>query len=417
MSPSSHIRPRRTATKGTTYQVRYRPGGRDTAHVVVATFRTRRDAQECKRWVDGELAAGRRPDYLARLAEAARRPLTVREIVDQYGTTQTEDAQAKRQRNMARRLGKLGEMEAEKVTGRNIQAWIDAQTTGDDALAPSSAAQYLGQLRRAFAWQEINPNPAAWTHLRLPGDRRASQNRSDPPERAEVEAMLSCLTPRNHAPVVLMMEATGGRISECLAATWGDVDWIHHRVRMRGTKTRAAQRWAPLWGEFRAHLERTPPEDRIATQSLFPRSSAQGVRRAMARACTASGIRHLTPHDLRDRWISCAHVAGVPLPLIREIVGHEDNTTTQDIYLGVILHEPAERLSALRDAVARMYGLAGGVMVGSQSPTVHSDIANSRENPRDGGYRDRSLAASPGGPSPSVFPAGQGESDGNDIPA
>lgn len=413
MSPSTNIRRRSTVKKGTRYQVRYRPGGRESDWVGVGTFATLAEARACQRWADGELAAGRRPDLRAHLGAQSPAP-TVADVVAEYGRTQTAAAQAKRQRNMERRMGALGEMVATEVTGRDVQAWIDAQTTGDDPLAPSSIGQYLGQLRRAFAWNEITPNPCEWTHLRLPR-REGGEPAVDPPELDEVRAMLDVLSPPYHRGVVVLMESTGMRIdSEALRLTWGDVDWRRSRIRIPGTKTAAARRWAPLWGELRELLERTPPEDRVATERVFPRSTDNAVRNAMARACKAAGIRHLHPHDLRDRFISLCALAGVPLALIREMAGHEDNTTTLNTYTGTILHEPTPRLEALREAVAVMHGLSRGTWVGPETGSATDETADSRGNLPDGGYRDRTDALSADPAPHGLSPARQGEADAAD---
>lgn len=391
MSPSSNIRARLTKTRGTTYQVRYRPGGRETDWVSVGTFTTMKEARACKQWADGEIAAGRRPNLRAHLA--AQEPTTVGRIVADYGRTQTEAAQAKRQRNMVKRLGRLAHMPADEVTGRDIQAWIDRQASGERPLAASSISQYLGQLRRAFAWFEITPNPCDWAHLRIPRlERTDDAHAVDPPELADVQAMIACVTPAAHRRVVILVEGTGMRISEALRLTWGDIDWRRQRIRVPGTKTGAARRWVPLWGDAQAMLQLTPVEDRVATQRIFPRSTDNAVRNAMARACKTAGVRHLHPHDLRDRWISLCGLAGVPLPLIREMAGHRDNTTTLDIYTGLIVAEPAERLAALRDAVAAMSGLSGGTPVGPDASARPTDSVDSRANLRSGGYRDRSDA-------------------------
>ncbi len=387
MSPSSSIRRRHTRTKGTRYQVRFRPGGRDTDWISVATFSTLKEARSCKAWADGEIAAGRRPNLAAHLA--AQAPTTVAEVMERYGATQTEPAQEKRHRNTTKRLGKLGRMPVDEVTGRDVQAWIDAQATGKRPLAASSIAQYLGQIRRAFDWIELNPNPAAWSHLRTPHQGGGERDVVDPPTLAEYEAVMSVLTPLHHRPLFVVIEGTGMRISEALRLTWGDIDWRRHRIRVPGSKTRAARRWVPLWGAAEELLRSTPREDRIAKERIFARSTDNGARSGLSRACTAAEVRHLHPHDLRDRFISLCDAAGIPLPLIRDMAGHMDNTTTLDIYTGLIVDEPRWRLEALRTAVARMTGLDGGAWVGSQKDETPANLSTSRGNIEDGGYRDR----------------------------
>jgi len=47
-----------------------------------------------------------------------------------------------------------------------------------------------------------------------------------------------------------------------------------------------------------------------------------------------------TPHDLRHRYISLLVMAGVPLPVVREVVGHSRASVTRDVYSHVLLDEP-----------------------------------------------------------------------------
>lgn len=352
MSPSSNIRPRATKTRGTTYSVRYRPGGRDTRYVHVATFPTLREARLCKQWVDGELAQGRRPD-LRKLLTAE--PLTVAALAEQYGEQVTGASALKRHRNTVKRLGPLGKRIAREVEGREVQAWINEQRR---TLSPSSTRQYLGELRRIFAWGEIDPNPCEWVHLRVERDEGQVTETVDPPSLAEFRVMCEQV-PSKYRPVLVVLEGTGMRINELVRLGWGDIDWHGGRIRVPGSKTEAARRFVPLLPDVAYTLMgHQAPEDRVGR--VFPGLSDNGLRSAMGRACKFSGLRHFHPHDLRDRFISLCGLAGIPLPLIRQMAGHTKNTITLDIYTGVILDEPAERLAVLRRSIGRMTGLDDG---------------------------------------------------------
>jgi integrase len=56
----------------------------------------------------------------------------------------------------------------------------------------------------------------------------------------------------------------------------------------------------------------------------------------MAKACTAAGIPHYHPHDLRHRRITLWHGQGIPARLIGERVGQRQISTTLDIYTHVM---------------------------------------------------------------------------------
>ena len=59
--PSVWIERRETAGGRTRYLVKYRLGGRESAHRYAGSFQTRREALARSRWVAGELAAVRVP--------------------------------------------------------------------------------------------------------------------------------------------------------------------------------------------------------------------------------------------------------------------------------------------------------------------------------------------------------------------
>jgi len=96
----------------------------------------------------------------------------------------------------------------------------------------------------------------------------------------------------------------------------------------------------------------------------------------MERACKAAGIAHYHPHDLRHRYISLLVMAGVPWPLIGQIVGHRRASVTLDIYAHVLLDEPPERLEELRARATPVL------------PGTRRVEAESKENPANEGLGD-----------------------------
>jgi Phage integrase family len=95
------------------------------------------------------------------------------------------------------------------------------------------------------------------------------------------------------------------------------------------------------------------PEDRIPGELVMPTFRVSTFRQALERACKSAGTLHYHPHDLRHRFISLLVLAGVPMPLVREIAGHKKGSITQDTYSHVLLDEPQQRLEELRQAVGR----------------------------------------------------------------
>ena len=94
-----------------------------------------------------------------------------------------------------------------------------------------------------------------------------------------------------------------------------------------------------------------PTEDRDLASALFPEVADQGLRMAMGRACKLAGIPSYSPRDLRHRYISLLVMAAVPLPIVREVVGHSRALVTLDVYSHVLLDEPPETLAERRSLV------------------------------------------------------------------
>ena len=93
--PSSWIIARSAGTGGKRYLVRFRLGGRESVQRYAGSFRTRAEAIERRRWVDGELAAMRVPD-LARLEREPARAATLADAVEAYRESRIDVAEATR---------------------------------------------------------------------------------------------------------------------------------------------------------------------------------------------------------------------------------------------------------------------------------------------------------------------------------
>jgi integrase len=126
-------------------------------------------------------------------------------------------------------------------------------------------------------------------------------------------------------PVVvplLVLDATGMRIGELEALKWGDVDETRSRWRVSKAVAKTGQgRWVNV------------PEP------VFQGVTADRLRTAIARACTAAGVPAFSPHDLRHRRISLLHLGGVPWARIGESVGQRNLAVTANTYTHVLVDE------------------------------------------------------------------------------
>jgi integrase len=57
----------------------------------------------------------------------------------------------------------------------------------------------------------------------------------------------------------------------------------------------------------------------------------------MRRACTAAGLAHYHPHDLRHRYASVKIAEGVPVTDLAAQLGHSKKSMTLDTYSHVLV--------------------------------------------------------------------------------
>ncbi|MEX2212264.1 MAG: tyrosine-type recombinase/integrase [Gaiellaceae bacterium] len=98
---------------------------------------------------------------------------------------------------------------------------------------------------------------------------------------------------------------------------------------------------------FQAVLELLPRDDRVSVARVFLGFTADRLRTAIARACTAAGVPAFSPHDLRHRRISLLHLGGVPWARIGEHVGQRNLAVTANTYTHVLVDESEIDYAAL----------------------------------------------------------------------
>jgi integrase len=155
-----------------------------------------------------------------------------------------------------------------------------------------------------------------------------------------VEAVVRLLPSRYRLPA-LLLDATGMRIGELEALTWGDVDEPRQRLRVSAAVSKTGRaRWIPVPVElFDALTRLVAREDRVPERPVFQGFGGDRFRTALTRACTAAGVPAFSPHDLRHRRVSLLHLAGMPWARIGELVGHDDLVTTARTYTHVVADE------------------------------------------------------------------------------
>jgi integrase len=336
---SSWIVTRPTKDAGKRFRVEYRVGGRESATQYGGSFKTDREAKLRKRWIESEFAAQRVPDIHA-LGVERPRAATLGSAAETWRVSRVDVS--------------AGTMQSYRVAINRLRQWLGAETPLDtidaatvaqlvadlhaDGLRKQTIRKSLSVLGMVFAHTGIHEteNPARdKLTVKLPREER---RHIEPPTAEHVGAVVHLLPTRYRLPP-LVLDATGMRIGELEALTWGDVDEPRGRWRIATSKT-GRPRWVtPPAVLYAAVLELCPRDDRVPERPVFQGFGADRFRTAITRGCTAAGVPMFSPHDLRHRRVSLLHLAGVPWARIGEAVGHDDLVTTARTYTHVLVDE------------------------------------------------------------------------------
>ena len=331
------ITPRSTRNGDRRYRVEWRAGGREAPTRYGGSFKRKADALERKAWISGELAARRIPD-LASLDKSIIATPTLAQTYESWQATRVDvsEATATYQRSAFRRARSLHRRPVDEITAAEVAALVAELVTAGKAR--ETIRKTVTVLSMIFDHASLTPNPARdRVRVRLPREDRPEVQ---PPTAAQVESVHRLLAPTYKLPL-LVLDGTGMRIGELEQLTWGDVDEQRGRWRVSQTvsKTRRA-RWVnvpPVL--FAAVTSLVPRDDRHPDRRVFEGVTADRLRTAIARACTAAGAPVFSPHDLRHRRISLQHLSGVPWATIGEAVGQRDLAVTANTYTHVMSDE------------------------------------------------------------------------------
>jgi integrase len=326
----------------TSFQVRYRLGGRGYPYLHGGSFKTQREAKVRRDLIAGELAAGRNPTALF---EAMREPqlvpqvTTLHERFDEFIASRVDVSASTLAlyRNARDSLDELAGRDPQTLAAADFQAWVARNA----ALSPRTLAHYLSSIRQVLDFCDVEPNPARSRKVRVPADTSAEV---EAPSNAEWLAI------RDHAPkrvalALRLIEAEGLRVSEAAELGFGDVDFAEGRIRVSRARTKrrtAGQRWLPVPPELLDELaELCPLEDRSIERRVFAGLSASAIRNGLALACRDAGLARYGPHALRHRRCSLWLAHGFETVFVKQWSGHSKASMLSDVY-GHVVVEPDE---------------------------------------------------------------------------
>lgn len=300
--------------------------------------------------------------------------------------TETEKRSAERDRMSAKHLYPVFTgRNLREISAANIRKYIDDRKA--EGAKPATINKEVGLLSAAInyarmEWDWDVPNPAAGRRLREPEGRLRWLTR------AEAEALIRAAEAQSRAPhlpdFIRLALNTGCRRGELLGLEWRRVDLQRGLLYLEGDHTKSGRRrYVPLNQAARAALLnrlRFRAKHCAASPWVFASNEGariQSVKRSFASACEAAGIENFRVHDLRHTCAAWLVSAGVPLPEVRDLLGHST----------VIMTERYAHLAPenVRAAVQRLDGMhengGGEVIHNAESRFGHvpTDGANVEE--------------------------------------
>jgi integrase len=255
---------------------------------------------------------------------------------------------------------RFGGVRLDRITRRDVQAWLDELR--EEGLAPATCDHHAKLIRQALnlavEWELIKVNPVAGIKLFHEDNR---QERLMTPE--EVQRLLRALNKKPGSAayqVVKFLLFTGARVNEALQAKWTDINRKNRNWVIQATNSKSKRRRAvPLNDSALEVLDSLRSHGR--SEWLFTSSRGDGnqrmttINKQWQKLRAEADLEHIRLHDLRHQYASFLVNSGRTLYEVQQILGHSDPTVTQRYaHLSTAtLHEAAEAASqAVRDTAA-----------------------------------------------------------------
>ena len=208
-----------------------------------------------------------------------------------------------------------------------------------EGVAPATVNRELALLSAAINlanrdWEWGLPNPVAGRKLREPEGRIRWITRSE--AAALVQAARGIARSPYLADFIVTALHTGCRSGELLGREWRRLDLSAGLIHLEAHHTKAAKRRSVPLNQTarRAILSRARYRAKHCpgTPWVFCRKNGERLewlQRSFKLACARAGIEDFRIHDLRHTCAAWLVSAGVPLPEVRDLLGHASITMTE----------------------------------------------------------------------------------------
>jgi len=157
------------------------------------------------------------------------------------------------------------------------------------------------------------------------------------------------LKPRPEASFTfLFLCFTGLRLGEAKAIRWSNIKSDH--IVVEGTKTTAAHRILPIWGQLLELLNNIKAYRGSVNEEDFV-IKRKRIDKALRVACKKVGVEYLRHHDLRHYFATKAIQSGVDIPTVSKWLGHADGgALAMKVYTNLMTDHLIEQSKKLKFA-------------------------------------------------------------------
>ena len=291
--------------------------------------------------------------------------------------TAHEKRSAERDRYSAKRLyAEFTERAIEELTPVDVRRYIDKRRAA--GAKAGTINREIGLLSAALNWarNELDwaiPNPATRRRLKEPEGRLRWLTR------AEAGALVRAAQSEPQAPYladfVRLALHTGMRRGEMLGLEWCRVDLQARLIHLEATQTKNGKRrsvpinaeaYAAILLRMRFRSQHCPGSPWVFCHKNGAR--VQSIRRSFTTACRRADIEDFHIHDLRHTCAAWLVSAGVPLPEVRDLLGHATVKMTERY-----AHLAPENIRA---AVAKLDNLSHDLVTLETQMPLKSGISN-----------------------------------------
>ncbi|MCD6222010.1 site-specific integrase [bacterium] len=208
----------------------------------------------------------------------------------------------------------FGNCPVNSITQNKIEGYLNAQKVSNASLNREIAV-LKHMFKKAVEWGYLKENPARKIK-KLKVQEKKIRYLTD----REIKRILD-VCDEEWRDIFLFFLYTGLRLSEFVNLSWDDVDFKKGLIAVQKTKSYKA-RYIPMSKEIRSILKKWRKREKPC------KFSADYISHKVREICKKVGIFDVSPHILRHTFASRLVMNGVPLRVVKELLGHSDIKTT-----------------------------------------------------------------------------------------